>query len=112
MAMGERTDPNNSIYAEMPDPKEARAVALVDRFEHLFTVVDEWSKLYGHEFTVWAEETTAGHLEDVSEWSEEDGPSIRMDRRKGGYVLVSDYRWDRREHPKNAVTEVRTQLSI
>lgn len=112
MAFGERTDPTNPRYAEMPDPKDARAVALVDRFEHLFNVIQEWAKLYGSEFTVWAEPTTAEHLEDVPVWSEEDGPSIRMDHREGGYIQVSDYRWDRRQHPKNAVTEVRAHLSI
>ncbi|WP_055523470.1 hypothetical protein [Streptomyces graminilatus] len=107
MALGERTDSNNPRYAEMPAPKDARAVALVEKFEHLFNIMNQWSELYGAEFTVWAETTTAERLEDASEWSEEDGPHIRMDRMEGGFITVSDYRMGRCISPSNAVLEVR-----
>jgi hypothetical protein len=54
--IGERTRPGAPSYAEDPAPDQARALALVDDFAHLFTVLKEWRQEY------WRSRCTHGDL--------------------------------------------------
>ncbi|GAA3592584.1 hypothetical protein [Streptomyces osmaniensis] len=94
MALGERTRPETPSYAEDPAPGKARALALVDDFADLFTVLKEWRQSYGEELTAWAAQVEADDIEDlpaqlIAQW---EGAPDRLDTRRGGYVQVSDYR--------------------
>ena len=53
MSLGERTRPDAPTYAEDPTPDQARALALVDDFAHLSTILREWRREYGEELTAW-----------------------------------------------------------
>ncbi|WP_233415872.1 hypothetical protein [Streptomyces sp. N35] len=112
MTLGERTRPDAPTYAEDPAPDEARALALVDDFGHLFTVLREWRAVYGEELTAYAVQVEAGDLghlpaEVVDDW-EELGDVVRLDTEPGGYVKVSDYR----EIPDRADISARTPLGL
>ncbi|MFE9024389.1 hypothetical protein ACFYNL_38395 [Streptomyces sp. NPDC007808] len=96
MSLGERTHPDAPTYAEDPAPDKARALALVDGFAHLFTVLKERRQEYGEELTAWAVQVGAKDIEnlpaeliDRPEW---EGAPVRIDTQRGGYVQVSDYR--------------------
>ncbi|MFJ9752421.1 hypothetical protein [Streptomyces chartreusis] len=96
MALGERTRPETPSYAEDPAPGKARALALVDDFAHLFTVLKEWRQAYGEELTAWAMQVEADDIANlpadlIAQWEWEGAP-VRLDTRRGGYVQVSDYR--------------------
>ncbi|MEV7453331.1 hypothetical protein [Streptomyces nigra] len=96
MSLGERTRPDIPAYAEDPAPDQARTLALVYDFAHLFTVLKEWRQNYGKELTAWAVQVEAGDVEDlpaelIDQWQQE-GATIRIDTGRGGYVRVSDYR--------------------
>ncbi|OIJ93234.1 hypothetical protein BIV25_25980 [Streptomyces sp. MUSC 14] len=96
MSRGERTRPDTPRYAECPAPDKARALALVDDFAHLFTVLREWREVYGDELTAWAMQVEADSIENlpaelIDEW-EWQGDPIRIDTERGGYLRVSDYR--------------------
>ncbi|WAZ26934.1 hypothetical protein STRCI_008619 [Streptomyces cinnabarinus] len=96
MSLGKRTAPDESRYAECSAPGAARALALVDDFGHLFTVLGEWRQVYGEELTAWAVQVQAGGIEHlpaelVDGW-EEIGDLVRLDTERRGYVTVSDYR--------------------
>ncbi|AZP14707.1 hypothetical protein EJC51_47505 [Streptomyces aquilus] len=102
MSLGERTRPDEPTYAEDPAPGQARALALVDDFADLFTVLKQWRQEYGEELTAWAvqvEVDDINHLpaELIAHWEEEGAP-VRLDTQQGGYVKVSDYR-DESVHP-------------
>ncbi|MFE6098285.1 hypothetical protein ACFQ7M_41015 [Streptomyces massasporeus] len=96
MSLGERTRPDVPTYAEDPAPGKARALALVDDFAQLFTVLKEWRQEYGEELTAWAGQVEAGDIEnlpaEVIERWEWEGVPVRIDTERGGYVRVSDYR--------------------
>ncbi|MGK5697760.1 hypothetical protein ACSNOJ_33560 [Streptomyces sp. URMC 128] len=96
MSLGERTRPDVPTYAEDPAPGKARALALVDDFAQLFTVLKEWRQEYGEELTAWAVQVEADDIENlpaelIEQWEWEGAP-VRMDTQRGGYVRVSDYR--------------------
>ncbi|MCQ8836099.1 hypothetical protein [Streptomyces malaysiensis] len=96
MSLGERTRPDAPTYAEDPAPDQARALALVDDFGHLFTVLKEWRREYGEELTAWAVQVEADDVEKlpaelIEQWAWEGAP-VRLDTERGGYVKVSDYR--------------------
>ncbi|MGW1290956.1 hypothetical protein ACWD4N_47295 [Streptomyces sp. NPDC002586] len=96
MSLGERTRPDAPTYAEDPAPDQARALALVDDFAHLFTVLQEWRQEYGEELTAWAVQVEADDIENlpaelIEQWEWEGAP-VRLDTERGGYVKVSDYR--------------------
>lgn len=96
MSLGERTRPDAPTYAEDPAPDQARALALVDDFAHLFTVLKEWRREYGEELTAWAVQVEADDVENlpaelIAQWEWEGAP-VRLDTQRGGYVKVSDYR--------------------
>ncbi|MFC7309023.1 hypothetical protein ACFQVC_33070 [Streptomyces monticola] len=96
MSLGERTWPDVPTYAEAPTLDQAHAVALVDDFAHLFTVLKEWQQEYGEELTTWAVQVEADTVENlpaelIDRWAREGAP-VRLDTEQGGYVRVSDYR--------------------
>ncbi|MFF0698609.1 hypothetical protein ACFYU4_39025 [Streptomyces tendae] len=96
MSLGERTRPDAPTYAEDPAPDQARALALVDGFAHLFTVLKEWRQEYGEELTAWAVQVEADDVENlpaelIEQWEWEGAP-VRLDTERGGYVRVADYR--------------------
>ncbi|MEV2236037.1 hypothetical protein AB0H69_46845 [Streptomyces phaeochromogenes] len=96
MSLGEHTRPDEPRFAECPAPDKARALALVDDFGHLFTVLKQWRQVYGEELTAWAMQVEAddvGNLpaELINGW-EWEGDPVRIDTERGGYVRVSDYR--------------------
>ncbi|WP_217236418.1 hypothetical protein [Streptomyces sp. AC555_RSS877] len=96
MSLGERTRPDVPTYAEDPAPDQARALALVDDFAQLFTVLKEWRQEYGEELTAWAVQVEADDVENlpaelIAQWEWEGAP-VRLDTQRGGYVKVSDYR--------------------
>ncbi|WP_405467043.1 hypothetical protein [Streptomyces canus] len=96
MSLGERTRPDAPTYAEDPAPHQSRALALVDDFAHLFTVLREWRQEYGEELTAWAVQVEADDVENlpaelIEQWEWEGAP-VRLDTQRGGYVKVSDYR--------------------
>ncbi|MET7693838.1 hypothetical protein ABZT06_38725 [Streptomyces sp. NPDC005483] len=96
MSLGERTRPDAPTYAEDPAPDQARALALVDDFAHLLTVLREWQRTYGEELTAWAVQVEADDVENlpaelIKQWEWEGAP-VRLDIDRGGYVKVSDYR--------------------
>ncbi|MFC8094707.1 hypothetical protein [Streptomyces sp. NPDC057301] len=96
MSLGERTRPDAPTYAEDPAPDQARALALVDDFAHLFTVLKEWRQEYGEELTAWAVQVEADDVENlpaelIEQWAWEGAP-VRIDTERGGYLKVSDYR--------------------
>ncbi|MFF1566964.1 hypothetical protein ACFVY1_26165 [Streptomyces sp. NPDC058293] len=96
MSLGERTRPDAPTYAEDPAPDQARALALVDDFAHLFTVLKQWRQQYGEELTAFAVQVQADDIENlpaelIEQW-EWEGDVVRMDTERGGYVKVSDYR--------------------
>ncbi|MEU6459792.1 hypothetical protein [Streptomyces sp. NPDC047065] len=96
MRLGERTRPDTPAYAEDPAPDQARALALVDDFAHLFTVLRAWRQEYGEELTAWAVQVEADDVEnlptDVTEQWTREGAPVRIDTLRSGYVKVSDYR--------------------
>ncbi|MGW1193671.1 hypothetical protein [Streptomyces sp. NPDC002559] len=94
MTLGERTRPDVPFFAECPGPREARALALVDDFAHLFPIILGWRQLFGGGLTGWANQVEADSLEDLPLGVTEDwGPDqLRLDTMPGGYVRVSDYR--------------------
>ncbi|MFD5806736.1 MULTISPECIES: hypothetical protein [unclassified Streptomyces] len=96
MSLGEHTRPDAPAYAEDPAPDQARALALVDDFAHLFTVLRAWRQEYGEELTAWAVQVEADDVEnlpaDVTEQWAREGAPVRIDTLRGGYVKVSDYR--------------------
>lgn len=77
-------------------PPTRRALARVDDFAHLFTVLKEWRQEYGEELTAWAIQVEADDVENlpagvIEQWEWEGAP-VRLDIERGGYVKVSDYR--------------------
>jgi hypothetical protein len=96
MSLGERPRPDAPTYAEDPAPDQARALALVDDFAHLFPVLQAWRQEYGQELTAWAVQVEADDIENlpaelIAQWEREGAP-VRLDTQRGGYVRVSDYR--------------------
>lgn len=96
MSLGKRTRPDAPTYAEDPAPDQARALALVDDFGRLFTVLKEWRQEYGEELTAWAVQVEADDVENlpaelIEQWAWEGAP-VRLDTERGGFVKVSDYR--------------------
>lgn len=96
MSLGERPRPDAPTYAEDPAPDQARALALVDDFAHLFPVLQAWRQEYGQELTAWAVQVEADDIENlpaelIAQWEQEGAP-VRLDTQQGGYVRVSDYR--------------------
>jgi hypothetical protein len=112
MSLGERTRPDEPRFAECPAPDKARALALVDDFGHLFTVLKEWRQAYGEEFTAWAMQVECDDIENlpaelISGW-EWEGDPVRIDTERGGYVRVSDYR----DVPVRAAISTRTTAGL
>ncbi|MDW8478519.1 hypothetical protein R3L02_43015 [Streptomyces scabiei] len=112
MSLGERTRPDAPTYAEDPTPDQARALALVDDFAHLFTVLREWRREYGEELTAWAVQVEADNVENlpaelIEQWEWEGAP-VRLDTQRGGYVKVSDYR----EVPERPGISARTTTGL
>ncbi|MBB5109304.1 hypothetical protein FHS40_008432 [Streptomyces spectabilis] len=96
MTLGERTRPDAPGFAECPVPSKARALALVDDFGHLFTVLREWRQAYGEELTAWAIPVECDSIANLcpqleAKW-EQESELVRLDTERGGYVRVSDYR--------------------
>ncbi|MFD0008182.1 hypothetical protein ACFVJ4_38115 [Streptomyces sp. NPDC127178] len=87
--------PTHRPTPRTPHPTR-RALALVDDFAHLFTVLNEWRQQYGEELTAWAVQVEADNVENlpaelIEQWTWEGAP-VRVDTERGGYVKVSDYR--------------------
>jgi hypothetical protein len=96
MTLGERSRPDLPRFAETPALHRARALALVDHFDHLFPILRAWRQAYGDELTAWAVQVEADDVTNLpaqltSGW-EEEGDLIRLDTERGGYVRVADYR--------------------
>ncbi|MDX3321091.1 hypothetical protein PV415_29715 [Streptomyces sp. ME03-5684b] len=107
MSLGERTRPDAPTYAEDPAPDQARALALVDDFAHLFTVLREWRREYGDELTAWAVQVEADNVENlpaelIEQWEWEGAP-VRLDTETGrlreGVRLPRDARAPRHQRP-------------
>ncbi|MET8702762.1 hypothetical protein ABZW10_28465 [Kitasatospora sp. NPDC004723] len=97
MTLAEHTMPDVPEYSESQAPDRARAVALVDDFTALFSVLKEWGRVFPGPITGWATQTAATDLEHLpaellSGWEEEHGTDLRLSLELGGRVRVADYR--------------------